>query len=187
MKPGLPQELKDIINQLTDQGLNATQVTDQMVSDGHKVNYQQVLRVAKKRNQHLTLVKEKAIELVAKPAAEAHLKSLKMLNKKLDRADRYDEDLKKVEDAWFNSGQTAEDKAMYNARLRALERVTIPELVQVAKETFNQSRVEEGKPTAIVGTSGNPEDDKRLEELSRAIKNGDQIELQRILFTPAND
>lgn len=107
-------------------------------------------------------------------------KSRQLIEKKLDRASKLELVLDELADQFANNEIDLDE---YLTKVRAIPAITLTELTSVTKEAFNQSQAESGALGALPGVS--PEDAKaQLATLVRAIQDGNEIELQRIVFKP---
>lgn len=104
-------------------------------------------------------------------------KSRKILNKKLDRADRDTDTLDELDEQYRN-GDIPTD--VYKRKKATLMKITVAELNMVSKEMHNQSVSassdrDEGSGNADPGAS---------QALLDAIRRNDTVELQRIILRP---
>lgn len=134
----------------------------------------------KKRNEAaLAYIQQQLVEEKASSATRILKKSHQIIEKKLDAAQTYEEKRREIWENWHNSDHTDDDRKERDTALAGLRDVTLTEATSVAREMFNQSQVEQGKPTAITAT----EQKERVKDLAERIKNGDVIELQRLILT----
>ncbi len=132
--------------------------TQQKVANKLSIPQSTVSAIKKRNSELLANIEERVENYRAEKAAELLTKSQKLLTKKLDKLDT-------------NDG--------------ALSQTKLSELVTVMKEAHQQIRLETGKPTSISSTANVPPEQattENLEDLVKAIKEGDEIELQRLVF-----
>lgn len=136
----------------------------------------------KKRNaEALAYMKRVMLEEQTTQSGKLLAKSRTLIERKLDRALRVDEELKELINELHDGVIDPKEYSMRSAGILGHE-LTITELNSVTKEAFNQSQIEQGKPTAI---SNNPQQAREdLGHLLDAIKTGDEVRLQQIVFNP---
>ncbi len=132
----------------------------------------------KKRNPDaLAIIQGKLINHQVSSAKKLLKKSQQLIERKLDRAataEQQREDL-------FQQFQAEEiDYKTYRLMMDKIYDPTLSELNAISKESFNQSQIEDGKPTTIPGSTGNQTAD--LIALVEAIKNKDEIVMERLVF-----
>lgn len=106
-------------------------------------------------------------ELVARETKKAKKlldRSHELIEKRLDNESTTFENRDKLQEK-YDDGEIT--NSQYLQGLRSLPMLTLTELTALSKEMFNQSQVEEGKPTSIsAGTGTTPQDAKsRLRQL----------------------
>lgn len=131
----------------------------------------------KKRNQSaLSLIESRMIEHKISNATKLLDKSQSLIEKKLDRvasaADLRQEALEE-----YRTGAIDSDE--FRAKTFGLPDATLTELNGIAKESFNQSQIEQGKPTSITNS---PEAKEDLLALAQALKDGDEVEMYKLVF-----
>ena len=73
--------------------------------------------------------------------------------------------------------------SQYLSGLRAVPTLTLAELTGLSKEMFNQSQIEEGKPTSIPGGAGanSADAETKLAELIEALHSNDSVKMLEII------
>lgn len=152
--------------------------TYQSISDSVGISVPTVSDIKKRNKQALATIQEKMISHQASKSAKILDKAHDLIDGKLTKAqsvDREREDLIKK----LDQGQISAEE--FKARWETLYSPTLIELNAIQKEAFNQSQIEQGKPTAISNT---PKAKEELVELLEAIKKGDEVELFKMVFNP---
>lgn len=156
-----------------------TDIQAQLKAEGIDVSTQTLAIVKKRNSEALAHIKNEIIKLESSKATSILDKSRTLIEKKLDLAD--DDTVPKwLQDA-YDEGEI--DFAEFNKRKDTIMNkrgVTIGELNMVAKEAFNQSQIESGKPTSI--TNSPEQAKKNLEVLLRAIKSGNEEDIAKAIF-----
>lgn len=136
------------------------------------------LQNIKKRNPAaLEIIQNKMIDHQISSAKKILKKSQDLIERKLDKAVTAD----KQRDDLFNKLISKEiEYKEYRAMMDRIYDPTLSELNAISKESFNQSQIEEGKPTSIPGAGKDATGD--LVALVEAIKSGDEVVLQRMVF-----
>lgn len=132
-------------------------------------------------------IKERNADTLAVIRAELVARETKQAKKLLDRSHKLIESRLDNETTTFDNREKLQEKydageitnSQYLQGLRALPMLTLTELTALSKEMFNQSQVEEGKPTSIsAGTGNTPQDAKsRLEQLLQLMRDNDEVTL----------
>lgn len=104
-------------------------------------------------------------------------KSRRLLNRKLDRADRDMSELEQLDEDYRNGSV---DSVEYKRKKATLMNVSITEIAMVSKNLHEQSKKSDD-PNNPALPAGNP---LQTEALLKAIKQGDTVELQRIILNP---
>jgi hypothetical protein len=147
--------------------------------DGIEISTQTLAAIKKRNSEALSHIKSEIIKLESSKATAILEKSRNLIEKKLDLADD-DTTPKWLQDA-YDEGEI--DFAEYNKRKDAIMNkrgITVGELNMVAKEAFNQSQIESGKPTSI--TNSPEQAKKNLETLLKAIKSGNEEDIAKAIF-----
>jgi hypothetical protein len=130
----------------------------------------------KKRNaENLAILKKKVTEFEEADALSLKDQANKILKTKLDKTSKEEEIKAKLHEDYLAGNIEASE---YFDALKLIGTTTIPELVVVSKEMHQQSKAEPDKPQAT---------ERNLEALSEAIKNGDELVLNQLIFNPKKD
>lgn len=126
----------------------------------------------------LQIMKTKLIDNKITSAAKILSKSHKLIEGRLDQIE--DDDGRRRElDLMLENDEI--DQKEWRTRRSVLRDASINELTSVSREMFSQSQIEQGKPTNI---SGNQEASQYMLDITEAIKSGDTVKLQQIIFNP---
>lgn len=137
----------------------------------------------KGRNTHaLAIMQERMIEHEVSKSKKILDKAHTIIEKKLDKVAKADETREELLQQFVNKEIEWKE---YQARVALIPDSSLTELNAVSREAFNQSRVEDGKPTSI--TSSPSETKEQLMALVDAIKNGDEVKLFKMVLNPTND
>lgn len=150
--------------------------------DGIAISAMGVSNVKKRNSEALSYIQQKMIDHETNKATSILNKARDLIEKKLDKADDEsipDELQRAYDDGEIDTKQFLDRKAsVINQR-----RLSVGELNMVAKEAFNQSQIESGKPTSITNS---PEIAKeRLQGLLKAINSGDPEAIAKAVFLDA--
>jgi hypothetical protein len=133
------------------------------------------ISAVKKRNkENLELITQRQLEKEEADALAVKQKANKMIAKKLDQSDQNQETLDKANERYASGKITHKE---YLSLTKHLKPVTIPELVSVSREMHTQSSAEPPKQDAH----------KDLQSLVAAIREGDEVELSKIVFRSKDD
>lgn len=139
-----------------------------------------VMRVKDRNAEALAFMKNTMLEQQASTAGRILNRSRELIEKRLSDSDNYWEVIKELNEK-LESGEI--DENQYNTMRPIAPKISITELNSVAKEMFNQSQIEAGKPTAI---TNNPVQAKEnLKTLLEAIQRGDDKKIAEAIFTDA--
>jgi hypothetical protein len=140
-----------------------------------------------KKNHKSTI--DKMIDTMAEgQATEADAilrRTRRLLNGKLDRAERDARTIEELDQQWRDG--ELKDVAVYRRRKAGLIKVSVAELTQISKTMFDQTIKEPGAPAGGAGALPPGQSVKtpaQLEGLLQAIAAGNTVEIQRLIFTP---
>jgi hypothetical protein len=111
-------------------------------------------------------------------------KSLKLLNRKLDQASTDELEMAAL-DQQYRDGNL--DLATYKRKKQGLLRLNIKELTEVSREMAAQQRLALGSKKNTPGPDALPAggmDPAAIEQLTTAIKDGNTVELTKLVFNP---
>lgn len=111
----------------------------------------------------------------------------RMLNTKLDKAERDGRTLEDLDEQWRNG--EIKDKAEYQRRKAGLMKISINELTTITKAMHTQSAppppADPEAPALPAGSHHIPANTPaRLEAMLQAVAQGKTVELQRLVFNP---
>jgi hypothetical protein len=140
----------------------------------------QNLSVIKKRNSEaLKFMQGEIIKHETTMATTILNKSRQLIDKRLNRAMKIDEELLDLRTKLEN-GEIEDGEYYDRVNLAMKSQLTVQELNSLSKESFNQSQIEAGKPTNI---TDNPTQAKaNLQTLLSAISTNDQGAMLRAIF-----
>lgn len=139
------------------------------------------LTAIRKRNKEaLSYMQRVMMEHEATESTKILSKARKLIDGKLDRALNIDRRLEEISESYRNEEiDEKEYHYLMESALRSAD-LSISELNAVAKESFNQSQIEQGKPTSI---SNNPDEARQnLKQLLGAIDDSDEVKALQIIF-----
>ena len=136
--------------------------------------------VLKKRNEEgISFMKGELLKHETTMAATILDKSRRLLNTRLDKALSLEDTLKVLRKK-YDDGEITDKEYYHDIDIELRSRLTVQELTQLSKESFNQSQIEQNKPTSIIDS---PELAKQhLQTLLVAIANKDDAALLKGLF-----
>lgn len=134
-------------------------------------------RIRRENPEALAEIQRRLINHQLSSARKLLTKSQDLIERKLNKALTADQQKEDLIEQLVNG--VIEQKE-YKARLAQIYEPTIAELNAVAKESFTQSQIEDGKPTAIAEKSGSIQ--RELVALVEAIKSGDEVVLAQMVF-----
>jgi hypothetical protein len=129
-----------------------------------------ILNVKNRNKENLDLIKVRILEKEAEDAVAIKKKANSLLKKRLDRNELETEVLTKASQQ-FADGEI--DAKEFSDIKKRVKEISVVELVAVSREMHTQSKATD----EIQNTA--PKD---LSELVKAIKSGDEIKLQQIIF-----
>jgi hypothetical protein len=131
-------------------------------------------------------MRESLVDATSSEAAALANRARRMLNKKLDKADRDANALEEI-DQKYRDGEI-KDIEEYRRRKAGLLQVSIQELNHISRSMHAQSAPEtpppSGAPALPPGSNAQLSTPAHLEALLRAIAAGNTVEIQRLVFTP---
>jgi hypothetical protein len=152
--------------------------------------YSEIQKIMEKEHRHVTQVtitkvkqrNKKNLEIIkARMQAKAETdamalkdKANKILDKKLDRSEATEDILAKAQADYLDKKIEFKE---YMEIIRTQREVSITELVSVSKEMHNQSKEDEATPV----------DKKDITALVQAIKSGDEVTLNQLIFNSGNN
>lgn len=127
----------------------------------------------------LAAMKQQAVEAEAADAETLLARSRRMIGRKLTKAERDADALEKLDEDYRQGNMKLEE---YRRKKTGLLNISIAELNAVTKEMYIQTgKGEDGTPRLPAGNL------HQTEALLEAIKRGDTVELQRLIFRPNHD
>lgn len=143
------------------------------------------------KKAHKETIDKMQVDIAEGQSAEADAiakRARRMLNNKLDRAERDARTLEEVDEDWRNG--KIKDAETYRRRKAGLIKVSIAELNQISKTMHHQAKPDtpppagDGAPQLPAGGVGHGSTPAQLEALLKAIAAGNTVEIQRLIFTP---
>lgn len=170
---GLPVADEVRIVALIAKGLTYQQIREDFKQQGKPLAVATIVAVKKRNAPNLSLIKHKLQLKEVASAANLHGKAHNLLNKRLESYEKRDELLKELDRKYADGEITEIEFEAETKRLHRLE-PSIPELVSISREMHIQQKdeVEPDKPDA----------QEDLHTLVEAIKSGDSVTLERIVF-----
>lgn len=135
-----------------------------------------VTNIKKKNLETLNLIRQKHLEKRIQSSGKILDKANKLINRKLETADK-DTVIKNDLLEQYRNGEI--DYKEYQKQVFGLVDLSISELTRVSSEMQNQIQKNESE----VGNDSSPEESKeQMEQLMKAIKDGDQVIMERLVF-----
>lgn len=141
---------------------------------GFPVSTVTVGKVKKRNKDNLDLIAKKTLAKEEADAAAIKNKANKLISSRLDKADNHAKLIEKLEADYINGDLNY--KEYYHAR-KTMKDTSLPELVIVSKEMHHQTSAETTPPA-------NQQD---IATLISAIKSGDEVKLNQIIFNGGQD
>lgn len=110
------------------------------------------------------------------------VKSRQLLERKLNRALNQDEEIEELTEKYHN-GEITEIEFNHLLQKAIKSELSVAELTSLTKEMFNQSQVEQGKPTSI--TENPAQAKENLKKLLEAINSKDDKAIVEAIFVDA--
>jgi len=150
-------------------GDSIIQVQEAMARDFRPVNANTVSKVRARNKDNFEIIKARFLEKHESNERAIKEKANKIINKKLDSEEKKTEIIDKARSDYLNE---VIDLKEYTEILRRHKETTLTELVTVSKEMHHQSVEDPDKPS----------DKKDISDLVDAIRSGDEVKLQQIIF-----
>lgn len=159
------------------------QIVDWLKNEqGVEISVKTIPLIKKRNIESYNFMKGKMVEHEATLSTSLLDKSRRLLDKQLDKALTLEEDLAKLEKR-YDEGEIDEKDYWRMVDVALRSKLTVKDLTSISKESFNQSQIEQGKPTSI---AENPAQAKEsLGKMLSAIANNDQAAMLRTLFPDA--
>lgn len=158
-------EYSKIIQTLHERGIDLTKGT--------------ISNIKKRNADALSYMQGALVEHQLSHATSILRKSRELLERKLDKQLDISEEYATLKQSYMNGDISSEDYFRYLERLDRRE-LTATELNSITKESFNQSQVEQGKPSSI--TESPTQARANLQTLLTAIAQGDDQAVIKAIF-----
>lgn len=136
----------------------------------------------KKRNEStLAIIKERMIDHQISKSKQILDKGHRLIEQRLDKALSADSELEKLNERLERKEINLDE---FLALRGSLYQPTLTELNAIAKEAFNQSQIEQGKPTAVASTPQGAV--QQLNDLVNALNKGDEVQLFKMVLNPSD-
>lgn len=148
------------------------------VTDATGVKASTIEGIKKRNLATLDIMRNKLMDHQVSTSKKILSKAQGLIEKKLDHAIKSEQEL---EDATQRFRAQEIDYAEYQQEVFGLAKVTLAELNSVSREAFNQSQIEQGKPTSISASSLEAKEDlmRLVDELK---KEHNEEELLKLVF-----
>lgn len=134
-----------------------------------------IVKIKQRNAENLNILRTKVMDIEEANALDLKGMANKILKSKLGNAEKEAELKAKLHDDYLEGVIDAKE---YAETLKRIGNVSIPELVVVSKEMHQQSKKDDGVA---------PQANKNLQALADAIKNGDELVLNQMIFNPKKD
>lgn len=162
---------------MTVNGETQKTIIARLKNGGVEISLRQVKKI---RKDNEVIIKQTRDELSAHEATVRKRilnKTLALTQKRVETAEGDEDKLRELQQK-YRSKKINKDQ--YERGRRGLVELTVRELMDISKEMSVQ--IKEAKESGI--PDDNTADPAAIQELAEAIKRGDQVELQRIIFKP---
>jgi len=157
-------------------------IQSQLKKEGIDITIPTISKIKSRNEEALKAIKGEMIKVESSKSATILEKSRNLIEKKLDKTE--DETIpQELQDAYDNGEIDAKQFLDRKQTIFNKRQVSIGELNMVAKEAFNQSQIESGKPTSI--TDSPEQAKKNLERLLTAINSGKEEDIVKAIFLDA--
>jgi hypothetical protein len=143
-----------------------------------------ITRIKDRQSQALEAIGVKVAQRKQRITSRILDKAHRQLEQRLDESDNYEQLLKEIHEEFEESQQTEGDKAILNHKLGKLKKLSVLELINITKEAFHQSQVEQGKPTSVNYTADAKTTKEQLDQLLEAMNGKDD---GRLIELASND
>ena len=150
------------------------EIQQNMEADYRPVSRNTIIRVKKRNGPNLQIIKTRFLEKHEADALAIRQKANLIINKRLSMTERVSDLVAKAQKQYMEGEMTSDE---YVEILKANREATMNELVGVSREMHNQAKEEE----APAG------DQKDIAALVEAIRSGDEVTLNQIVFKGDND
>lgn len=169
-----------------------------MIARGEK--YQTIIRILKEQHDieysssgladlkkaNIDTIREMEYMILEKETSDAEAvraKSLRQLNRKLDKAADDETEIEELDRQWRDG--EIEDMADYRRRKAGLLKLSVKDLAEISKNMHAQTAGRKGANALPVDPNTTPTaDPKWVEALMMAVQNGDTIAMQQLIITP---
>ena len=172
---GLTIQEETRIVALLARGDTQVEIQREMERDFRGVHLRTIAAVKKRNKENFDIIRARLLEKQEHDAGALKEKANKMISKKLDIEDKKIEIIQKAREDYLNG--TIGLKELTEILKRHRE-TTLTELVSVSKEMHNQSSED---PDSKPGVQ------KDLSDLVNAIRSGDEVKLQQIVFNSKDE
>jgi hypothetical protein len=151
-------------------------------SEGTIISIATISAIKSRNKSALDFMKQELVKHEVSASTKLLGKARQLLERKLTRALNAEQIQKElIEEAKSGELEPHIFEALYNKALKA--ELTVAELTSLSKEMFNQSQVEQGKPTSI--TESPAQAKENLKTLLEAINNQDDEKILKAIFPDA--
>jgi hypothetical protein len=155
--------------------------TQLQISKDFNVSKDTITAIKKRNPDTLALIKEQVLSHRVSMASRIIGKANMAIEKRIDDSEEFDDKVTELTKE-YNDGELNQDE--YEIKLRALNKLTVTELVSISKEMHAQTKKDPENPNA----DNNPADNQAyLVALAKALETGDEVVLERLIFTPKRE
>lgn len=178
-KPRLSTQTETQIIAMIARGDTYGAIQQALKAKDESVSIQTITAVKKRNLEAFKYMKGVMVEQATNQSTKILAKSRELIDRKLDRALRQNDEVLELTQQ-FEDGDIEREE--FHVLLNRAEKheLTVQELTSLTREMFNQSQVEQGKPTSI---SDNPAQAKEnLKTLLEAINNKNETAILEAIF-----
>lgn len=163
-------------------GDSYTSISEQLKKEGIEVAVSTVGAIKKRNPEALQHMQRILVDDQTTHAQKILNKSRTLIDRRLTEAMKVEEELAELHEE-YHDGVIDDEEYRHRFDYIMRQQVSLPELNQVAKESFNQSQIEANKPTSIVDNPAQAKEN--LEVLLRAIAKNDTQGMLKAVFLDA--
>jgi hypothetical protein len=151
--------------------------TQTKIASDLNINPSTVGKIKDRQSSAISTISAKVAQRKMRITSRILEKAHRQLEQRLDESDNYDEIIKDIQAEYEESDKTDADKEILKHKLSKLKKLSVLELINITKEAFHQSQVEQGKPTSLSYSADPKTTKEQLDQLLEAIesKNGERL------------
>lgn len=154
--------------------------TFKQIAEAVGISEGSITNIKERNADTLDDVRVKLVLQKTKQAKKILSRSHDLIEQRLSAEEKYYDDRVDLKESLENGEITY---TQYLSGLRAIPTISLAELTGLSKEMFNQSQIEDGKPTSIPGGAGDNSSDaaKKLQDLIDALHSNDSVKMLELI------